>query len=94
MTDKQPRQNTGNHPDQLTGIVAEFQRCLGTMSYSRAGWDYQLPIAQRAEEDRRERESLSRARDIWAHNPDLHEKLQEAFAAAKPLGTMSEIERK
>ena len=74
-------------------LAAEFTKCLGTMSHSRAGWDYQLPPAQRAEENRQEREALARARAIWAENPDRHEELRAAFNAAGPLATMSEIDR-
>lgn len=72
-------------------LIAEFKKCLGTMSHSRAGWDYQLPPAQRAEEDRQEREALSRARSIWAENPGQHEALRAAFTEASPLATMAEI---
>jgi hypothetical protein len=73
-------------------LIAEFTRCLGTMSHSRAGWDYQLPAAQRAAEDRAEREALTRARTIWTDNPALHDELRAAFSAANPLATMREIE--
>jgi hypothetical protein len=73
-------------------LVTEFTKCLGTMSHSRAGWDYQLSKAQRAEEDRQERVALARVRAIWAENPDLHTDLRAAFVAASPLATMREIE--
>lgn len=75
-----------------SALLAEFTKCLNTMSHSRAGWDYQLSKAQRAEEDRQERNALARARAIWAENPDLHAGLRDTFAAANPLATMSEIE--
>lgn len=75
-----------------TSLVAEFVKCLGTMSNSRAGWDYQLPPAQRAEENRQEREALARARSIWAENPDQQDELRTAFNAYGPLATMREIE--
>lgn len=73
-------------------LTTEFTRCLGTMSHSRAGWDYQLPPAQRAEENRQEREALDRARAIWRENPDHHDALRAAFTALGPLATMREIE--
>lgn len=73
-------------------VITEFTRCLGTMSHSRAGWDYQLPKAQRAQEDQEERDDLKRAREIWAANPDMHDALRDAFAQTKPLATMKEIE--
>lgn len=74
------------------GVTEEFKKCLTTMSHSRAGWDYELPPAQRAAENRQEKEALSRARVIWAENPELHDDLRAAFAEASPLATMSEIE--
>lgn len=73
-------------------IIDEFKKCLSTMSHSRAGWDYELPKAQRAEEDRQGKEALALARSIWAVNPDLHDRLRKAFYEASPLATMSEIE--
>lgn len=90
--EKQPRQNTGNHPDQLADVSNEFARCLGIMSHSRAGWDYQLSPGQRAREDRAEKDALARARVIWSEHPDLHDLLRAAFAAASPLASMAEIE--
>ncbi len=74
-------------------LIAEFVRCLGIMSHSRAGWDYELSREQRAKEDREERESLARARAIWSENPDRHEELRAAFKAASPLARMEEIEK-
>ena len=73
-------------------LIAEFKQCLGIMSHSRAGWDYQLPPEQRREEDRQEREALARARAIWSENPERHAELREAFKAASPLASMTEIE--
>lgn len=72
-------------------LVHEFVRCLKTMSHSRAGWDYQLPPAQRALENRQEKDALARARVIWSEYPDK-EVLRFAFKALGPLATMSEIE--
>lgn len=83
--------DTAKHtPDELT---AEFTGCLITMSHSRAGWDYQLPPAQRAEENRQEKTALAHARAIWAENPDMHDALRAAFTAAGPLASMHEIEQ-
>lgn len=76
--------------DELT---AEFKECLNRISYSRAGWDYQLPPDRRAEESRQERGALTRARAIWAENPGIHDDLRAAFSAASPLATMDEIQR-
>ena len=73
-------------------LILEFKKCLGTMSHSRAGWDYQLSREQRAKENREEKEALARARAIWAENPAMHDDLREAFKAAGPLATMREIE--
>lgn len=73
-------------------LTTEFKQCLSTMSHSRAGWDYQLPPAQRAKEDREEKEALAKARKIWADNPDFHDELRKAFSEASPLATMREIE--
>jgi hypothetical protein len=75
----------------MTDIVAEFTKCLATMSHSRAGWDYELSKEQRAKEDRELKEALKRAREIWADNPDAHDALRKAFVAANPLAQMSEI---
>lgn len=74
-------------------IILEFKSSLSTMSHSRAGWDYQLPPAQKAKEDRECAEALDRARSIWSGNPDLHDQLRKAFSEASPLATMSEIEQ-
>lgn len=76
----------------MSDPISEFTKCLGTMSHSRAGWDYELSREQRAREDREEREALSRARAIWTENPDLHDDLRAAFTLANPLARMAEIE--
>lgn len=73
-------------------LTEEFKKCLGTMSHSRAGWDYQLTPEQRAKEDREEAEALAKARSLWAENPDKHDDLRAAFRAYRPLATMAEIE--
>jgi hypothetical protein len=76
-----------------TQIETEFKKCLTTMSHSRAGWDYQLSPAQKAQERSEEKEALARARAIWSENPDMHDDLRAAFKEVSPLATMSEIER-
>lgn len=76
-----------------TDPIAEFIKCLGTMSHSRAGWDYyDMSREQRQKEDREEKDALSRARAIWSENPDRHDDLRAAFAATSPLARMQEIE--
>lgn len=75
-----------------TQLIEEFTKCLGTMSHSRAGWDYQLPPAQKAKEAQEEREALERARSIWRDNPSMHDALRAAFKEYQPLATMREIE--
>lgn len=74
-------------------LIAEFKKCLLTMSHSRAGWDYQLSPEQRAKENREEKEALSRARAIWTENPSLHDELRRTFGATQPLASMAEIEK-
>ena len=74
-------------------MIDEFKKCLRSMSHSRAGWDYQLPPAQKAAEDKAEATALARAREIWRDNPDAQDDLREAFKATSPLATMNEIER-
>ena len=73
-------------------IIAEFEKCLCTVSHSRAGWDYQMSREQRAREDREEKAALTRARAIWAENPGRHAELRAAFVATNPLATFSEVE--
>lgn len=72
--------------------IKTFKHALGTMSHSRAGWDFDLPPAQRAEENRAEQAALSVARSIWADHPEMHDALRAAFSEVSPLATMSEIE--
>lgn len=99
-----PAELEGGHPGSVdlsahdagapsaTALIGEFKRCLGTMSHSRAGWDYELPAAQRAEEDRQEATALARVRAIWSENPSMQDELRAAFTDASPLATMREIE--
>jgi hypothetical protein len=77
----------------MTDITTEFKKCLTTMSHSRAGWDFQLSPALKAQEAREEKEALSRARAIWSENQDMHDDLRAAFKEVSPLAAMSEIER-
>jgi hypothetical protein len=72
--------------------IAQFKQCLTDMSFCRAGWDFDLPAAQKAEERKLEQEALARAREIWARETALHDHLRAAFREAAPLATMSEIE--
>lgn len=69
-----------------------FKRQLELISYSRAGWDYQMSPAQRAEEKAGERAALAKARSIWAENPDQHDELRAVFRETQPLATLSELE--
>lgn len=78
--------------NERDSLIAEFKRCLSTMSHSRAGWDYQLSREQRAEEDQEEREALARSRAIWSGNPAMQDDLRTAFTEASPLATLREIE--
>lgn len=72
-------------------LIGTFTKQLTDMSYARAGWDYELTPAQRAEDNALERSALAQARAIWAENPDMQTALREAFARVSPLATMSEI---
>lgn len=74
-------------------IIKTFTECLLTMSYARAGWDYQMSASKRQEEAAAERKALETARKIWADNQDRHDDLRRAFADAQPLASMTEIER-
>lgn len=72
--------------------IEAFKTALKDMSYSRAGWDYQMSSMQRAQEAALEREARDSARAIWAENPDIQDDLRAAFTETSPLATMSEIE--
>ncbi len=75
-------------------MIDEFTKCLGVVSHSRAGWDYQLSPNQKAMEYAQEKTALKRAREIWHGNPDAHDGLRQAFKDTGPwLATMHEIER-
>ncbi len=73
-------------------VIEEFTKCLNTLSQVRAGWDFDLPKAQRQDENRQEKEALARARAIWIENPNVRDDLRTAFTAASPLASMREIE--
>ena len=77
----------------MSELIEDFKKQLGIMSHSRAGWDYQLPPAQRAEENRQEKAALERARAIWSENPERQNDLRAAFKEYGPLATMDEIEK-
>jgi hypothetical protein len=88
--------NKGTRPEVETMThsqkIAAFKKALGTMSNSRAGWDYEMSREQRAKENAEEKEAVASARSIWAENPDMHDDLRAAFKEAQPLATMNEIE--
>ena len=77
----------------MEDITKTFTECLSTMSYARAGWDYQMSASKRQEEAAAERKALETARKIWAENIDRHDDLRKAFTETQPLASMSEIER-
>jgi hypothetical protein len=72
--------------------IEAFKKALGTMSHSRAGWDFEMSRKQRDIEALAEKEALAVARSIWAENPDMHDELRLAFKDAQPLATMNEIQ--
>lgn len=76
-----------------TETVETFTHALGVISHSRAGWDYDLSPQERAKELADEKSALGIARMIWTNNPDMHDDLKSAFAAASPLATLDEITR-
>jgi gamma-glutamyltranspeptidase len=73
--------------------VETFKKNLADISYARAGWDYEMSAAQRAEERRIERAALDSAREIWAKNPGQHSELRDVFHQISPLATLNEIDR-
>jgi hypothetical protein len=75
----------------MNELVNEFTKCLNTVSYCRAGLDYELPRDQRAKEDSDEKTALARAREIWRSNPSQQDALRAAFSVAQPLATIAEI---
>ncbi len=77
----------------MTDLQAEFRKCLCDISFARAGWDYELHPAQKASEATLSSNSMTRARQIWAENPDKHGDLRAVFKDLQPLATMDEIER-
>ena len=72
-------------------IFDTFTKCLGTISYSRAGWDYQMSPEQRKQEQDAAETALSQARAIWAANPDKRDELIDTFMKASPLASLTEI---
>ena len=84
----------GWYAAETFALCDEFKRCLGAMSFARAGWDYYaMPAGQKAAEARSAHRAKDRAREIWQQNPHLHDELRAAFKEAQPLATMDEIER-
>ena len=81
--------------DELMTMLTEFTKCLGRVSYTRAGWDYHGSMSpeQKADERADEQAAMARARAIWAENPASHIELRAAFKAYQPLATIDEIER-
>ncbi len=77
----------------MTTLTERFTELLNTISYTRAGWDFELTREERDKEIRQEKAALAEARSIWQGNPDQRENLDAAFRAAKPLATIEELER-
>jgi len=76
-----------------SALISEFSECLKTMSYCRAGWDYELSPEVKRREDKQCADALAKAREIWRENTAIRADLRAAFKAASPLATMEEIER-
>ena len=76
-----------------TELQSEFRKCLCEISFQRAGWDYELPPAQKSKEAATSSDYMTRARQIWAENADKHDELRAVFRETQPLVQMREIER-
>ena len=75
-------------------MLDEFRKCLCSISFTRAGWDYyDMAPVQKQSEAASGAKGLARAREIWAENPDAHDELRAVFKDLGPLATMDEIER-
>lgn len=72
-------------------LIAEFSKCLAAVSHYRAGFDFEMSRAQRADEKKDGDAAMTRARAIWRENPAMQDDLRAAFAAAKPLMTFDEV---
>ena len=78
----------------VTNVIDEFIRCLGSVSFTRAGWDVRdmAPVQKQGEAESGAK-GMARARQIWKDNPDKQDELRAAFVKFNPLVEMREIER-
>ena len=75
-------------------MLEEFRKCLCAVSFTRAGHDFrQMAPAQKQSEAESSANAMTRARQIWADNPDAHDALRAVFTDLQPLVEMREIER-
>ncbi len=75
-------------------LMQSFRKCLCSISFTRAGWDYyDMAPAQKQSEAASGASSMARARQIWADNADKRDELRAVFKDLQPLATMNEIER-
>ena len=80
--------------DGTATLQSEFRKCLTEISFTRAGYDVrEMPPAQKSGEAARASDCMTRARQIWAENPDKHASLRGVFKDVNPLVEMREIER-
>ena len=80
--------------DDSANMQAEFRKCLTEISYTRAGYDVrEMPPAQKSNEAARACDCMTRARQIWADNPDKRASLRGVFQDVGPLVELREIER-
>ena len=80
--------------DASATLQAEFRKCLTEISFARAGYDVrEMPPAQKSKEAARASDCMTRARQIWAENPDKHASLRGIFEDVNPLLEMREIEK-
>ena len=80
--------------DASATLQAEFRKCLGEISFTRAGYDVrEMPPAQKSKESAKASDFMMRARQIWAENPDKRASCRGVFQDVNPLVEMREIER-
>ena len=80
--------------DASANMQAEFRKCLTEISFTRAGYDVrEMPPTQKSKEAARASDFMTRARQIWADNPDKRASLRGVFQDVAPLVEMREIER-
>ena len=77
-----------------TDLQSEFRKCLCEISFTRAGWDYELPPAQKSKEAAMASDCMTRARQIWSENPDKRDDLRSVFTDLQPLAEIREIEKR